>query len=283
MGIVISTNIPSMVAQTNLQKTNISLNKSIERLSSGQKINSSQDDPAGLAISDRMRAQIMGLKQAEKNAADGISALQVAEGGMVEIGNILIRMRELALQSANGTLTATDRSYLNTEFSQLRTEVDRISTTTNFNGIALLSGAFSVTGMILQVGLNNTSKDMMTIRIVSVGNSSLGSVGEMVLSQMTISQSAGTARNTLKYLDAAINDINQARSTIGAQLSRLNATGRNLSVNIMNLSSANSRIRDVDVASETADLTKAQILMQSGVSVLSQANNNPQVALSLLS
>ncbi len=283
MALTISTNISSMMAQSNLENTNKSLNKSIQRLSSGSIINSAEDNPAGLAISEKLRAHIAGLATAKRNAGDGIAALQVAEGGMSEISNILVRLRELAIQAANGTLSNSDRTYLNTEFRQLVSEVDRIAKNTNFNGLTLLSGGFSASGLILQIGLNNTSNDLMTININNVGASALGSVGEKVLSTITISESAGTARNMLKYLDKAINDINGARATIGAQLSRLNAVVRNLSTYHQNLSDANSRIRDVDVASETANLTKYQILIQAGVSVLSTANNNPQVALGLIS
>ena len=283
MALTISTNISSMMAQSNLENTNKSLNKSIQRLSSGSIINSAEDNPAGLAISEKLRAHIAGLSTAKRNAGDGIAALQVAEGGMAEISNILVRLRELSIQAANGTLSNSDRTYLNTEFRQLVSEVDRIAKNTNFNGLTLLSGAFSSSGLILQIGLNNTSNDLMTININNIGADALGSVGEKVLSSITISESAGTARNMLKYLDKAINDINEARATIGAQLSRLNAVVRNISTYHQNLSDANSRIRDVDVASETANLTKYQILIQAGVSVLSTANNNPQVALGLIS
>ncbi len=280
MSFVINTNIPSISAQMNLEKTNTSLNNSIMKLSSGRRINIASDDPAGLGISNKLRSQITGLKQSRRNAEDGISAIQVAEGALSEIGEILIRMRELSVQASNGTLTSTDRSYLNTEVTQLVSEINRISQSTNFNGINLLSGAFSTSGIVLQIGLDKASKDMMTITISNMGSSGLGST--VMMSQVTISQSAGRARDMLKYIDAAINDVNTQRAQLGANLSRLQKSINNLGTNVQNLSSANSRILDVDVANETAELTKYQILMQAGVSVLSQANASPQSALALI-
>ncbi len=286
MGMSIITNIPSLMAQYNLNNTNIALNKSISRLSSGSKINTAQDDPAGLAISEKLKAQVTGLNASNRNASDGVSALQVAEGGMTEIGNILIRMKELALQASNETLSTNDRNFLNTEFQQLKSEIARISISTKFNGNALLSGAYSAggtqNGLLLQVGLDNVDADHMTVFISNLGLTALGSVGDQVLTNMTIALSAGRARSMLQYIDEAINDVSRARSEVGSQLARLSSTIRNLSINTQNLTAANSRIRDVDVAQETADLTKNQILLQAGVSVLAQANQGPQVALSLI-
>lgn len=281
MTISLKTNVPSLRAQANLNQTSEILNKSIERLSSGNKIINAQDDPAGLAISERLRSQIRGNVINQKNVNDGVSALQVAEGGMSEIGEILIRMRELTLQASNGTLTGSDRNFLNTELSELKTEINRIANSTKFNGIALLSGSLSVNGMILQVGLDDNSSDRMTITISNLTASGLGTTA--TISSVTISQSAGQARDMLAIIDAAISDVSEARSLIGAQLSRISSSFRSLQVAHYNLSSAQSRIRDVDVALETAEMTRNQILMQAGVSVLSQANNAPQIALSLLS
>ncbi len=281
MTISILTNVPSLMAQQNLQRTNEAVNSAITRLSSGRRIVSSMDDPAGIAITEKLTAQINGVEQNKRNAEDGTSLLQVAEGGMMEVGNILIRMKELALQAANDTLSSNDRAFLNTELIQLKSEIDRISTSTKFNGLALLSGTYSVNGLTLQVGLTESSTDLMTIRIGNIGTNSLGS--NVTISQVSISQSAGRARDMLKYIEKAINDISTARSQVGAQLSRLNSTIRNLVTTSLNLSQARSRVRDADVANETANLTKNQILVQAGVSVLSQANSFPQIALGLLS
>ena len=287
MAISITTNVSSLLAQNNLNQTNNVLNRSISKLSSGSRIVSAQDDPAGLAISEKLKGQTRGTGVARRNAEDGISALQVAEGGMQEVGNILIRMKELSLQAANETLSTTDRSFLNTEFQQLKNEIQRISDATKFNGLGLLSGAYSqggtAGGLVLQVGLTQNSADLMTVFISSVSPTSLGSTaGTGSIDDITISQSAGRARDILKYVEAAINDISQARSQVGSQLSRLSSTVRNLATSEMNLTQANSRIKDVDVASETAELSKNQILMQAGVSVLAQANSSSQIALSLL-
>ncbi len=285
MAMVISSNVTSLMAQTNLANTQTSLNKSIGRLSSGSRIISAQDDPAGLAISEKLKSQIRGVDMARRNAEDGISALQVAEGGMTEIGGILIRMKELALQASNETLSGNDRDFLNTEFQQLKSEITRISKSTKFNGNTLLSGAYSSggteNGLLLQVGIDNVDADHMTVFIANVSLGALGSTAQ-TLTNMTISESAGQARNMLQYLDAAITDLSTARSQAGGQLARLSSIIRNLSVTSQNLTAANSRIRDVDVANETANLTRDQILTQAGVSVLSQANQAPQVALSLL-
>ena len=281
MAISITSNIASLLAQNNLSVTNINLNKAISRLSSGSRLDSAQDDPAGLAISEKLKSQVVGLNQAKRNAEDGISALQVAEGGMQEVGAILIRMKELALQAANDTLSNDDRGFLNTEFIQLKNEINRIAVSTKFNGNAVLSGGYSVNGLTLQVGLTENSSDLMTVNITSVHTTALGSTTTK-LSAVTISQSSGQARDMLKYIEKAISDISEARSQVGSQLSRLNSTIRNLGTTSMNLTAANSRIRDTDVAQETAELTKNQILMQAGVNVLAQANSAPQMVLSLI-
>ncbi len=284
MGISLITNVTSLNAQYNLNQTNSALNSAISKMSSGSRINSAQDDPAGLAISEKLKTQIRGVDQANRNASDGISALQVAEGGMTEIGNILVRMKELGLQASNETLSNADRSFLNTEFQQLKNEITRISQATKFNGVALLSGAFSSggagNGLTLQVGLTSGGSDLMTVTITNVGTGALGS--GTFINTITIAESAGRARSVLRFIDAAIDDISTARSEVGSQLTRLNAIIRNLSITSMNLSGANSRIRDVDIANESANLTKNQILLQAGVSVLAQANSAPQIALSLL-
>lgn len=286
MAISITTNVSSLLAQNNLNQTNNALNRSISKLSSGSRIVSAQDDPAGMAISEKLRGQIRGTNVNRRNAEDGISLLQVAEGGMTEVGNILIRMKELSLQASNETLSTNDRSFLNTEFQQLKNEIQRVADSTKFNGLGLLSGGYSqggtYGGLTLQVGLTQNSADLMTVFISSAAPAALGSTGTGSINAITIAQSAGRARDVLKYIEAALNDISQARSQVGSQLSRLSSTVRNLSTTEMNLAQANSRIKDVDVASETAELSKNQILMQAGVSVLAQANSSSQIALSLL-
>ncbi len=282
MAITITSNIASLGAQKNLQVTQDNLNKSISRLSSGYKIVTAQDDPAGLAVSERLRAQVRGIKQAEKNANDGISFLQVAEGALAEVSNVLIRMRELSVQASNGTLSSADRGFLNTEFLQLRSEIDRISESTKFNNLNILNGTFSqgAASLIIQIGLYDTPEDMLTVTLRNVGSEALGS-GTM-LNTITISQSAGQARDIIKFIDAAIDDVSQSRSVVGSQLSRLvSVVQAQLSLG-QNLTAAVSRIRDVDVAEETSQLTRSQILMQAGVSVLGQANASPQVALNLI-
>ena len=202
MALTIITNIASLRAQHNLDKTNTAINANINRLSAGSRIVSASDDPAGLAISEKLKSQIRGTLQSKRNAEDGISLLQVAEGGMEEVGHILIRMKELALQAANETLSNADRGFLNTEFQELDSEIQRISISSKFNGRAILSGAFSVNGMILQVGLTSGTADMMTINIVNVGSDALGS--GTFIENITIAASAGVARNSLKFIELSI-------------------------------------------------------------------------------
>ena len=282
MAIVITSNVPSLIAQNHLSETSRVLNKSIAKLASGKRIVSAEDDPAGLAISNRFESAARSLLVAQRNSNDGLSMLQVAEGGLQEIGSILVRMRELTIQAANGTLSNSDRSFLNTELIELKNEIARISTSTKYNGNNILDGTYSTIGLEIQVGISGSTSDRMTINIISATTSALGSVGELTISQLTISESAGHAKTMIKYLDAAIDDISLTRSNIGAKLSRLNSTIRSISVSYMNLVGANSRILDVDVAEETSQIMRSQILVQAGVSVLSQANSAPQIALGLL-
>ena len=274
MGLVINTNVASLNAQRNLSRTEDSLNTSLARLSSGMRITASKDDAAGLAISEKLRAQIRGLAQAERNASDGISLVQVAEGALNEVGNILIRMRELAVQSATGTLGSEERSYLENEFTELSDEINRIAGVTDFNGMQLLDGTADFD---IQVGIRNHPDDRIT---VSIGTMSTTGIG---LSSAAISGSTGSAaRVTLDSLDSAINAVSKIRGNLGAIQNRLASTIKNLATQRENLSAANSRIRDVDVADETVAMTRSQILMQAGVSVLAQANQLPTMALSLI-
>lgn len=276
MSLRIATNLPSINGQRQLFNTNIKMMRSLERLSSGYRINKAADDAAGLAISENLRAQIRGLKQANRNAQDGVSMVQVAEGGLSEIGNMLIRMRELAIQAASDTVGDRERVFTDAEFQQLKNEIQRVSETTQFNNTPLLSG----TGGLLefQIGVHN---DPFNDRIgfdSSAANASLGALGVM---SETVSSKQG-AQSTLNVIDEAIMRVNSMRANFGALQNRLVSTINNINVAHENLSAANSRIRDTDMAEETAELAKQNILMQSGVSVLGQANQIKNMALKLL-
>lgn len=278
MGLSILTNVASLNAQRNLQGTQDALNNSISRLSSGLRINKAGDDAAGLGISESLKASVRSLTQAQRNANDGISMSQVAEGAMNEMQGIVSRMRELSVQAANSTLGATERGYIHTEFGQLSQEIDRISKVTNFNGQALLDGSAS-TGLTFQVGIYNSADDRISMSITKLNTSTLGSTAKITntsLSTVTKAQAA------IGVFDAAIKNLSQARAKVGASQNRMAVTISNLATSHENLSAANSRIRDVDVASETAMMTKMQILSQAGMAVLAQANQLPQAALSLL-
>ena len=268
MAQVINTNIYSLNAQRNLMNSQASMQTSLQRLSSGLRINSAKDDAAGLAISERMTAQIRGLNQAMRNANDGISMLQTAEGAMDEIGNMLQRMRELAVQAANGTVNATDKASLQTEFAALRTEIGRQTSAATFNNTALLGGAT----VALQVGHRNTD----TINVT------MANVGTLASAADDISTSEATARAAIANVDTDIGTITTARGALGATQNTLESTVRNLANVSENMSAARSRIRDADFAAETANLTRTQILQQAGAAMLAQANLVPQNVLTLL-
>jgi len=284
MAITVNTNVASMNAQRNLGRTQKSLMGNLGRLSTGLRINTAADDAAGLAISEKLKSQVRSLSQAERNANDGVSLLQTAEGSMNEASGILTRMRELAVQSANGTLGSTERGFLNDEVTALSSELDRIGSVTEFNGTKLLEGGSTGTSFSFQVGLGATSNDSISATIKGVKAADLGVItGGSVSSIAGIDISTATgAQNALAVIDQAITDVSSRRADIGSVQNRLNVTISNLGSARENLSAANSRIRDVDVASETADMTRNNILMQAGVSVLTQANQSPQVALALL-
>ncbi|HBQ14985.1 MAG TPA: flagellin FliC [Myxococcales bacterium] len=284
MAITVNTNVASMNAQRNLGRTQKSLMGNLGRLSTGLRINTAADDAAGLAISEKLKSQVRSLSQAERNANDGVSLLQTAEGSMNEASGILTRMRELAVQSANGTLGTTERGFLNDEVTALSSELDRIGSVTEFNGTKLLEGGSTGTSFSFQVGLGATSNDSISATIKGVKAADLGVItGGSVSSIAGIDISTATgAQNALAVIDQAITDVSSRRADIGSVQNRLNVTISNLGSARENLSAANSRIRDVDVASETADMTRNNILMQAGVSVLAQANQSPQVALALL-
>lgn len=279
MGLSILTNVASLNAQRNLTGTQDALASSISKLSSGMRINKAGDDAAGLGISESLKSQIRSISQAQRNANDGISMSQVAEGGMNQMQGIVSRMRELAVQSSNQTLGSNERGYIQTEFAQLGQEIDRISNVTDFAGQKLLDGSASA-GLTLQVGINNTANDRLQFKITKLATTTLGSttlhVGSASLSTATNAQKA------IGVFDKAIQQLSSARASVGATQNRLNVTVSNLAISQQNLSAAQSRITDVDVASETASLTKSQILSQAGLAVLAQANKMPQSALSLL-
>ena len=279
--VTFNTNVTALNTSRHLDKTQQMLSKSMAKLSSGLRINTAADDAAGLAISESLRAQVRSLQQASRNAGDGVSLLQTAEGSLNEVSGILTRMRELAVQSANGTLSNTQRGSLQGEFTQLIAEIDRIGDSTEFNGLKLLDGSLS-SGIRFQIGLNNDTSSQLSVGLISAKSSAIGgSATTARLDDQSISTAAG-ASAALSIIDEAINDVSTTRGGIGAAMNRLTITIANLATAAESLSAANSRIRDVDVAQETAELTRNQILSQAGVAILAQANQLPQVALSLL-
>ena len=273
MTTVINTNIPALVAQRSLAKTSTEMATALQRLSTGLRINSSKDDAAGLAIAVRITAQIRGYDQAVRNAGDGISLAQTAEGGMDGITSSLQRMRELAVQSANYSNTTADRQAIDAEFTQLKTEIDRVATQTKFNTKALLDGTF--TAADFQVG-PNTGETITVAAISGLGAVSLG------LTAGTNVQSVSNANAAITTIDAALNTVTSTRANIGASINRFEQTISNLRVTVESLQTSRSRVQDADFAAETASLTRLQILQQSGTAVLAQANAIPQNVLSLL-
>jgi len=277
MGLRINTNVPSLLAQRNLRTTRFGLDRSLERLSSGSRINRAADDVAGLAVSEILRAQLKGLGQAERNALDGVSVIQVAEGSLSEISNILIRMRELGVQAASDTIGGTERKFLDIEFQQLLEEINRISNSTEYNHVPLLNG--SGNAFDIQVGTRNNPV-VDRIRLFDSSSADVNTVA-LGINLVTVSDKLN-AQNSLAALDAALGSVTAIRAQFGAMQNRLQTTISNIAISRENLSSANSRIRDMDMAEETTELTKNQILMQSGISVLSQANTMNKAALNLL-
>lgn len=276
MGLRISTNVASLNAQKNLQFTQRGMNQSLARMSSGYRINQAADDAAGLAISENLKGQIRGLRQASRNANDGISLVQVAEGGLNEVSNMLIRLRELAVQASSDTLGDTERKFLDTEYQQLKSEIQRISEVTTFNGRDLLNGTGGV--IDIQVGTHNDSfKDRISFN-ASAANASTEALG--VAAESVAAKES--AQNSIDAVDKAIVSVNAIRANFGAMQNRLTSTTANLAVADENLSAANSRIRDADIAAESSELTRNNILSQAGVATLAQANNITQMALKLL-
>ena len=275
MAISVVTNVASLRAQRTLAKTTDAMGQHINKLSSGLRINRAGDDAAGSAISSQMSAYERGLKQADRNANDGISLVQTAEGALNEISGIVTRMRELAVQASNeGTMDSTERGYLDQEFQLLESELNRIVDVTEYNGQSLINGAIS-TGVSFQVGMRNTTNDRIAITITDTGST------DLALNDDHLSTSAG-AQAAITALDTALESINTKRGTLGATQNRLQMTISNLGIMHENMAAGNSRIKDVDVAEESAAYTRTQILSQAGTSVLAQANSLPQSALSLI-
>ncbi len=285
MGINIRTNVPSLQAQRYLNESTSRLNTSYARLSSGLRITTVSDDAAGLAIAEQLRADSQIASVAIRNANDGVSIIAITDGAMNEITNVLVRMAELAEQSANGVFSTTQRSALALEFSDLASEIERIAQTTEFNDLDLLSGGSEV---VFQVGFDGSETSQISYSGVQATLSALG-LAPANSSQLIYSINAGTnaeaqqgARNALDAVKTAINSITTVRGSLGAAESRLNVAIANLQVARENFTAAESRIRDVDVASEAAELTRLNILQQAASSVLAQANQQPTLALSLL-
>ena len=273
MALVIQTNVASLEAQRNLFKSQTALQSTFNKLSSGFRINTAKDDAAGLAISESLKLQVKTLTVNERNAGDAISMAQTAEGALGELSNIVLRMRELATQGANGALQSTDRDFIQTEFTSLQSEMRRIMTSTKFNGKQLINSAGSEHQF--QIGITNSTFDRIGISFGGIKLESLTGVAR-------VSSGPGNARAALDTIDSALFKVSQARARFGAMMNRFETTISNIQSVRLNLAAANSRIRDVDVAEEAATQSKNQVLSQAGTSVLSQANQTPQAAMSLL-
>jgi flagellin len=275
MPLYINTNTASLNAQTHLDSSRLRLQKSFERLSSGRRINSAADDAAGLAVSENMRAQVRSLAVAERNSNNAISMTQTADGALDEISSMLIRMRELSMQAANGDLTATERGYIDVEFQGLLTEIGRTAEVTEFNGQELLAGP--TTTIDFQVGITTTIDDTIAVDFGGIDLAGLGMTGQNVLGT-----DGTTAKAAMDAIDAAMEIISGRRSDFGAAMNRFQSTISNLQTMRTNIDAASGVIRDVDVAAETAEMAKNQILQQAGTAMLAQANTSPQLAMQLL-
>ncbi len=273
MSLIVNNNPASISAQRNLGVSTASLGRSVERLSSGLRITRAADDAAGLGLSETLRAHIRSINQAVRNSSDGISLTQIADGAAATIGNLMARLRELASQSSSGTVGATERSYIDQEFVALRSEIDRIAQVTEFNGQALTSG--STISFTMQVGFKSGTGNTLTMDLNQLTISALG------ISSVNVS-TAANAQSALSNIDSAISAVATARAEYGSLQNRFEATIANLEISSENLTAAESRIRDADIAYETSQFTKNQVLVQTGIAVLAQANTLPQQALALL-
>jgi len=279
MGLRINTNVQSMAASRNLAKNTEAQKSSLVKLASGSRISKSADDAAGLAISEKMRAQIRSINQDKRNAQDGIAMIQTAEGGMNEMTNILVRFRELAIQSASDTVGDTERKFIDKEVQELKSEIDRIASSTEFNGRHLLSEGEDEDDIIeIQIGMNNNEE---LDRFVYNKEDSILTLESLGLDELTIA-SKEDAQDNLEVIDGSLQNLNENRATLGALQNRLQSTINNLEIYNENLSAARSRIYDVDMAEETAEMTKQNILSQAGLSVLGQANSKDTAVLRLL-
>jgi flagellin len=273
MSLFIQTNVASMVAQNNFNNTQSKLMTSFQRLSSGYRINSAADDAAGLGIASSMSAQIQSYTYAMQNANDGISMAQTADGAAAQIGDLLSKMRGLAVQGSNGSLSSSDSTNLDSQFQSSLAQIDNVANVTNFNGKNLLAG--SSTAVSFQVGIGTTASDQIAVNFGGADSASLN-VGSLKVDNATDSQAAITA------IDTAIASLSTVREGFGAAINRLQGTVSNLQSSQTNMAASLSRIQDVDIATETANLSKEQVLAQAGAAVLSQANQSPQLALKLL-
>ncbi|MBI4952601.1 MAG: flagellin FliC [Myxococcales bacterium] len=275
MPLYINTNVASLQAQRNMNTVQRSLQSSFEKLSSGYRINKAADDAAGLGVSENLSADVRSFAVAERNAANASSMVDTAESGLGQVSGMLIRMRELAVQSANGDLTSVERGYIDTEFQQHMNEITRVADTTEFNGKELLAGAAST--ITFQVGINTSASDTIG---VSFGGVSLATLG---LTGANVAGADGTASTAaMTAIDTALETVSTRRADFGAAHNRLSVARSNAETMRTNLEAANSAIRDVDVAEETSKMARSQVLLQAGTAVLSQANQAPQLALSLL-
>ena len=278
--LAINTNLGSITAQKNVGSHARSMQRSIQRLSSGLRLNSAADDAAGMAVATGLRAQLGGFRQASRNASDAVAILQTAEGAYNTIADNLMRMRELAVQSASDGLTDTERQYIKLEFQDIQDDIDRISNVTEYNGTKLLDGTAGSAGlMTFQVGTRNTANDRITITLkdIDTGASSLN-VAKATVGVSSLAQ----AQSAITSIDAAIDFLSTERTEIGSKLNKLGNAVTNLAGTIENVSAATSQIRDVDIASESAHFASAQVLQQAGVSMLAQANQLPSLALRLV-
>lgn len=277
MGLRICTNLPAMATTRILSRTTDDLAKSYQRLSSGQRIVHSGDDAAGLSIAENLRANLVSMEQAQRNANDGISFVQVAEGGMTEISNILIRLRELAIQAASDTVGDRERAFIHQESHSLVQEVNRIANSTNFNGTPLLNAQSPKSNLSIQVGINNSENDRIYMDTAQL-DVRAGSLGIDALDY----ESSGGALDALQTLDQASSKLYGSRASLGALQNKLQSAVRNLDVTHENLAVARSRIADTDIARESAELTRLNILQSSGIAILAQANSAPVQALKLI-
>ena len=280
MSLIINSNIASVTAQRHLNNSRAEMDQAMERLSSGKRINSAMDDAAGLTIAHSLDAKVASLNQAARNANDGVSLINLAEGALDQVSAMLTRMRELAVQAINGTYSQTDRSNMNSEFGALSDEITRISDNTTFNGTAVIGTAATLT---FQVG--HTASDTITLTTVDMGAGAIGSggyVSAQAIYAATAASSVTKAQTSLSVIDAAIQDVDGYRATLGATANRLEHSAANLMTRVENQMAARSRIEDADYAVEAANLARAQVLQQAGTAMLSQANASTQTVLSLL-